>query len=128
MIYRGSKLKVSDNSGGYIAKCLRVINKSKWAGLGGLILVTLHKFLWGKKVKKKVFYLGLVVNTRYWVFRHNGFYLRYNFNKILMFSLQLKFLGSRVFGLIDMSIKKTSLFFKDNKFIYKLLGFSCKLV
>jgi len=45
MLYKGSTLKICDNSGGSLAKCLRIINKNKWARLGSLILVTLHKFL-----------------------------------------------------------------------------------
>jgi ribosomal protein L14 len=65
MIYKGTLLLVNDNSGGKVAKCLHNISKKKSGNLGDLILVTLYKYVFGKKVKKKVFYLGLIVCLKY---------------------------------------------------------------
>lgn len=54
MIIIGTKLLIVDNSGGKIAKCIRIIEKGKkkFASVGNTILVSLVKFINKKKVKK----------------------------------------------------------------------------
>jgi len=65
MIYKHSLLGIADNSGAKVLKTIHVINKLKFGKVGDLILVTLLKFLHGKKVKKKTFYLGLIISVKY---------------------------------------------------------------
>jgi large subunit ribosomal protein L14 len=65
MIYIQSKLRVADNSGGKIVKCINVIGKSKIAKIGQIILVCLSKLVNNKKVKKKIIYLGLIISIQY---------------------------------------------------------------
>jgi len=65
MLYKQSLLGIADNSGAKVLKTIRVVNKLKFGKVGDLILVTLLKFLQGKKVKKKTFYLGLIVSVKY---------------------------------------------------------------
>jgi len=65
LIYKGSLINVCDNSGGKIVKCIQICNNNKFAIINSLILVTLKKVLYGKKVKKKIFYLGLLVCVKY---------------------------------------------------------------
>jgi ribosomal protein L14 len=128
MIFKGSLIQVGDNSGGKIVKCINIFNKENWGTLGSLLLVTLVKFSQGKKVKKKQFYLGLLVRIRYWSYRFTGFYMKFTVNSVLLYTLQFKFLGSRILGIVDSQFKIYSINYKDIKFSYKMLGFSCKVI
>jgi len=65
MIQIESKLKVVDNSGAKLAKCIKVKKKGKYsvATVGMIILVSLKKFSNRKKVNKKIIYFGLIVGV-----------------------------------------------------------------
>jgi len=67
MVFQGSKLKVADNSGARIVKCIKVLNKNRNYGCSSdLILLTLNKFKRNKKkIKKRVIYLGIIVSTKF---------------------------------------------------------------
>jgi large subunit ribosomal protein L14 len=107
MLFIGSRLKIVDNSGAKIAKCLtNYIKKNKQTMLiGDLILVVLKKIKSRKKVSKRVVYVGLVVGVNYWLKRKDGTLVRFFNNRVLIFNKQLKFLGSRIYGLILKEVK-----------------------
>jgi large subunit ribosomal protein L14 len=129
MIFKKSKLVVVDNSGAKIAKCINIVKRFKFASVCNLILVTLDKFIKGKrKVKKKLIYLGVLVATKYWSRRKDGFSIKFYQNKILIFNLQFKFLGTRIYGLINKDFKKKTLIYKDIKFFHKLISYSVSSV
>lgn len=65
MINIGSKLKVMDNSGGKLAKCINIVGKKKKANVGSLLTITLSKCVNNKKVKKRNIYLGLIISVKY---------------------------------------------------------------
>jgi len=65
MLIKESNLKVVDNSGAKLARCIKIAGKKKVAGVGDIILVTLRNFFNRKKVKKRALYLGLIVAVRY---------------------------------------------------------------
>jgi len=67
MIKIGTKLTVSDNSGGKLAKCIKIIEKGnqKTGIIGNMILLTLIKFVNKIKVKKRVIYIGLIIGLKY---------------------------------------------------------------
>ena len=65
MLQKGSIVKVSDNSGARWASCIKVLSKSQIGVTGDFILVTLKKISNQKKVKKKIIYLGLIVNQKF---------------------------------------------------------------
>jgi len=102
MLFIGTKLKIVDNSGAKIAKCLTNYSKKykKTVGIGDLILVSLKKIRNRKKIVKRLVYVGLIVGVKYWVVRKDGTRIRFFNNRVLIFSKQFKFLGSRIYGLI----------------------------
>jgi len=69
MIKIQTRLRIVDNCGAKIAKCISVIGKGisrrKSGSIGDLLLVTLSKFFSRKKVKKRTIYLGLIVGIKY---------------------------------------------------------------
>jgi ribosomal protein L14 len=65
MIIVGTKLNIVDNSGGKIAKCIKIKSKKNKASIGNIILVSLKKFLNRRKVNKRIIYIGLIVGIKY---------------------------------------------------------------
>jgi ribosomal protein L14 len=128
MIFKGSSLIIADNCGAKLSKCLMVMNKVRYGNVGSTVLVTLKKFIiitMKKKVKKKLIYVGIVVTVSYLNKRHDGFYLKFFSNKILIFTRQLKFLGTRVFGIIDKQFRHCIYMYSSIKINYKAIGYSC---
>ena len=105
MIIIGTKLNIVDNSGGKIAKCIKVIKKKKTASIGSIILVSLKKFLNRRKVKKRVIYIGLIIGVKSWVYRLDGAFIKFFSNRILLFNKQFKFIGTRIYGILLKEVK-----------------------
>ena len=70
MIQQQSILKVSDNSGAKIVRCLKVLGgfKKKYARLGDIVIVSVqqlrNKSKKTSKVKKREIYKALIVRTK----------------------------------------------------------------
>jgi large subunit ribosomal protein L14 len=65
MVFIGTKVNIADNSGARIGKCIKVKGKKKIGSVGSIILITLKKILYRKKVKKRVIYIGLIISITY---------------------------------------------------------------
>lgn len=102
-----SLIKVSDNSGAKNAKCIKVFGSGlkRYAYVGSLILVTVKKRINQKKIKKKTIYYGIIIVTKYLTQRKDGINIRFNENRILLFSKTYKFLGTRIYGPIMKELK-----------------------
>ena len=129
MIIIGTKLKISDNSGAKIAKCIKIIKKKKYISIGNIILVCLKKFFNRKKVKKRIIYIGLIVSIKYWVFRLDGTFIKFFSNNILLFNKQFKFIGTRIYGLIFKEVKINNLKEKKYKnYFHKIITYSSFMI
>ena len=106
MIIKESVVYCADNSGGKFLKCIAVSNKrNDIALIGDTILVVVKKFVHRKKLKKKSIYFGLVVTTKQYATRLDGIVVRFCSNRVLVFSKQFKFLGTRIYGGISRDIR-----------------------
>lgn len=76
--------------------------------LGSALLVTPKAFLSSKDIQKKKKYIGLVVGLKRVVKRLNAVSISSLDNKMLLFSPQYKFLGSRVYGGVCKELKNTA--------------------
>ena len=112
MLFIGCKLKPVDNSGVKLVRCIRIISKTKKYGLvGDLLGVVIRKFRLKKKLLKKTIYYGLIISTRYPVFRLDGIRITSDLNRIVLLSIKSQNLGSRLIGPVYKEIR--------NKFIGK---------
>ena len=84
MIIKGSSLKVIDNSGAKWSKCIKVVGTSLVGSTGDLVLVTLSNFINRKKVKKRTVYLGLIAGIRSWVYRVDGSFFKFLYDKLII--------------------------------------------
>ena len=129
MIKIGTKLNVMDNSGGKIAKCIKLNGKKTTISVGHLILITLLKLKQNKKVKKRTIYIGLIIGICSWVYRLDGFFIKFFSNRVLIFNKNLKFLGSRVYGGVLKEIKITGLKDKNyRKNFQKIISYSSLII
>lgn len=131
MIQVESKLKVIDNSGGKWAKCILVKKKGKRAfgTVGMLILVVLKNFSNRKKVNKRIIYVGLIVGVSHWITRPDGIFVKLFSNRVLLFTKQFKFLGTRVYGSVLKELKMMNSKEKKNKkFFQKVFSYASSLI
>lgn len=112
MVSVQTEIKISDNSGGSIAKCIKVIGLGckKLGGVGDLLLITIKKKKrkFKKKIKKRLIYHGLIIMIKKVTRRQDGTFIKFEDNRVLLFSLsdqKSKFLGTRIYGAIMKELK-----------------------
>ena len=111
MIQVGTELKIVDNSGAKKAYCIKVLSTSsnnKIAKVGSFILVVIKALRKQKsksksKVKKGEIVKALVIRTKN--FNKNNIY--FFENAVVLYSKQMKLIGTRIFGPILKSFRYT---------------------
>lgn len=114
-----SLLKVADNSGAKIVKCIKILGSlKKKASIGDVILITVKNvqnninFKKILKPKKKEIFKALVLRTSFSYKNLNGFYIKFGENSVALLDKQKNPLGTRINGFLPKSLKT-----KFNKFI-----------
>lgn len=112
MIQQQTILKVSDNSGAKTVKCIKVLGgfKKKNASLGDIIVVSVQK-LRNKlkkisKAKKKEIYRALIIRTKVYSKKKNGFSIKFQENSVALINKQGNPVGTRIIGPIPKLLKK----------------------
>jgi large subunit ribosomal protein L14 len=103
MIISGSLIKIVDNTGAKICKCIRVLSQSPKTKIGDLAVVSLYKVKprivhKGKKkdqLKKGEIKLALIIHTKRRFSRKDGTTLKISNNYGLLVSPKGKSLGTR---------------------------------
>jgi large subunit ribosomal protein L14 len=107
MIHNETKIKIADNSGATLAKCIKIVsaNNKTTGRVGNMILVSIKKKKHQKKIKKKIIYYGLIIMIAQSSKRKDGSFIKCSENRILIFSLNHKFIASRIYGPIMQELK-----------------------
>jgi large subunit ribosomal protein L14 len=112
MIQTQTLLKVSDNSGGKIVKCLKILKKGTVPRFGfvGDIIVASIKSIRTKnkltsKVKKGVVVLAVIVKTKTTIHRPTSISFRFPYNSVVLLTKQKKPMASRIFGIIPKELR-----------------------
>lgn len=101
MIQHQSLLKVADNSGAKLVKCIRVLGgyKKRYARVGDLITVAVRSAQPHSAVKKGQVLHAVIVRQRKELRRPNGTYIRFDDNAVVIVDKKNKELkGTRIFG------------------------------
>ena len=112
MIKLKSILKVCDNSGAKIVKCLGILGgfKKKHAVLGDFIMVSIrqlrNKFKISSKVKKKEVCKALIIRTKVAHVKKTGIALKFNENAVVLINKQGNPIGTRIIGPIPKTLQK----------------------
>jgi large subunit ribosomal protein L14 len=131
MINLKTKLRIADNSGGIIGKCIKILNSTKKStrSIGSLILITIVKKKKRKQLKKRNIYYGLVIMVCNHIKRKDGTYVKFTENRVLLLSKNYKFLGSRIYGINLKELKYQIMKDQNKKQKYlKLLSYSNSII
>jgi large subunit ribosomal protein L14 len=93
-------LNVADNSGAKKVACIKVLGGSKrrYASIGDVIVVSVKQAIPNSKVKKGDVMKAVIVRTVKEVRRHDGSYLKFDDNSVVLITNQLEPVGTRIFG------------------------------
>lgn len=108
MIQQGTWLKVADNTGAKMAKCIKVLGASKkrYAYIGDVIVVSIKDALPRGIVKKKSVQKGVIVRQKKEFKRKDNSYIRFDENAIVIVDTENMPKGTRVFGPIAKELRE----------------------
>lgn len=130
MIQMGTMLRVLDNSGGILCKCIKVYKK-RIGVIGDKILVTVRKIKYKKNlfhsmssriiVENNTMYKAIILYTTKGFVRRDGRHIKFNKNGVVLLTrLQEKLIGTRIYG---STVKE----FRNKKYL-KVLVLGSKLM
>ena len=96
MLFKGSKIRVVDNSSIVKAKIITVIRNNFIGKIGILVNIVACKIKKKKKIVKKKLYFGLILTTKFLVKRLNGFFLKFDLNSLLILNINFELYGTRL--------------------------------
>ena len=107
MIQMQTVLTAADNSGARRIQCIKVLGGSKrrYAGVGGIIKVSVKDAIPRGKVKKGEIYNAVVVRTRKGVRRPDGSVIRFDGNAAVLLNNRLEPIGTRIFGPVTRELR-----------------------
>jgi large subunit ribosomal protein L14 len=112
MVQQQTLLKVADNSGAKIVKCIKVLGgfRKKKAKIGDTIVVSVKKirdnFKKITRIKKKDIFRAVVIRTTHSLNKNNGFFFCFEANYAVLLDKQGNPLGTRLNGFLPRKIKK----------------------
>ena len=124
MIQQQTVLKVIDNSGAKIVKCIKILGgfKKRYARLGDLVVVSVqqlrNKSKKTSKVSKGEIFRALIVRTKKKYSRKDGSLFFLQENAVVLINKQGNPIGTRILGPIPKILKKT----KFMKFVSLSIG------
>jgi large subunit ribosomal protein L14 len=112
MIQVQTLLKVADNSGGKVVRCLKILKKGtkpRYGKIGDVIVVSVQKIRaknkLTSKVKKGDVLYSVIIKTKNGLNRKLGLSYSFNENSVVLLNKQFKPLASRVLGLVPRELR-----------------------
>ena len=108
MIMEQTMLDVADNSGAKMAKCIKVLGRSRrvYASVGDIIVVAVKKAIPNGVVKKGDVAKGVIVRTKKNIRRDDGSYLKFDRNAIVIVDDDGSPKGTRIFGAVARELRQ----------------------
>ncbi|MCK4815548.1 50S ribosomal protein L14 [bacterium] len=108
MIQSETKLKIADNTGAKMAKCIKVLGGSKrlYARIGDIIVVSIKEASPKGVVKKKAVERAVVVRQVKEYTRKDGSVVRFDENAIVIIDTERQPKGTRVFGPVARELRE----------------------
>ncbi|WKZ30766.1 MAG: 50S ribosomal protein L14 [Candidatus Dojkabacteria bacterium] len=107
MVQRESKLKVTDNSGGKVAKVIGIpgASKKRWARVGEIVKVSIVQAAPNAAIEAHEVHSAVIVRTRKEKRRSGGSYIRFDDNACVLIDAKKAPKGTRVFGPVARELK-----------------------
>ncbi|MEA3475944.1 MAG: 50S ribosomal protein L14 [Candidatus Cloacimonadota bacterium] len=108
MIQQETVLRVADNSGAKVVRCIKVLGGSKrrYASLGDIIVMSVKSAVPHTDIKKGTIHKGVVVRTKQAVRRNDGTYIRFGDNAVVLIDDLMEPRGTRIFGPIARELRE----------------------
>ncbi len=108
MIQQETVLKVADNSGAKVVKCIKVLGGSKrrYASLGDIVVMSVKSAVPHTDIKKGTIHKGVVVRTKKAVRRSDGTYVRFGDNAVVLIDDLMEPKGTRIFGPVARELRE----------------------
>lgn len=108
MIQQESSLRVADNSGARVIKCIRVLGGTgrRYAGVGDVIVATVKQAEPGREVKKGEVVRAVVVRTTKQYRRPDGSYIKFDDNAAVLLGTEREPRGTRIFGPVARELRE----------------------
>ncbi len=108
MIQARSLLKVADNSGAQIVRCIQIKPGSyrRYGQIGDLIIASVQVAKPRKAVKKKDVVKAVIIRQRRNFKRKNGTYIKFDENAVVIVNDKLEPVGTRILGPVPREIKE----------------------
>ncbi|MGM0461942.1 MAG: 50S ribosomal protein L14 [Fibrobacterota bacterium] len=111
MLQVGSKIRVADNSGAKVVKCIKVLGgaKRRYARLGDIIVVAVQNASPGANVAKGSVQKAVVVRTTKEFGRRDGSFIKFSDNAAVIINETGEMKGTRIFGPIARELREKGL-------------------
>ena len=108
MIQQETALRVADNSGARVIKCIRVLGgtRRRYAGVGDVIVAAVKQADPNREVKKGDVVRAVVVRTAQPYRRPDGSYIRFDDNAAVLLSDRFNPKGTRIFGPVARELRE----------------------
>jgi large subunit ribosomal protein L14 len=113
MIQLNTNLKVMDNSGAKIARCIKVLKNTQYAYTGDIIVVSIRKAIPNKKIKAGEVYKALIIYTKKSTQRLNGSYFKLASNAVILLNTKELPQATRISGPVPRDLKFRAKNFKQ---------------
>lgn len=108
MIQQESALRVTDNSGARVIKCIRVLGGSghRYATVGDVIVATVKQADPGREVKKGDVVRAVIVRVAQPYGRPDGSHIKFDDNAAVLLSDRYNPSGTRIFGPVARELRE----------------------
>lgn len=110
MVFKQTKLKITDNSGARLIKVFHLFKYSvsqKYSSSGDVVLGSIKKYKSHKKLVKKQICTGLIITSKKNILRQNGNFIKFDETRGVLLTRDCKkLLGTRIFGPISKEIRR----------------------
>ena len=110
MIQHGTYLRITDNSGGKYALCIKLLGYFKpksVAKMGNVLVVVVKKIKHRlKKIKEHTIYFALVIRTKKEFLRKDGTEIQFLNNDVILLDKNKMPIGTRVLGVVPIELRK----------------------
>jgi large subunit ribosomal protein L14 len=108
MIQQQTQLNVADNTGAKRVACIKVLGgtRRRYGYLGDIIIVSVKSAVPGGSVKKGEVSKAVIVRTKKEAGRHDGSYIRFDDNAVVLINDQNEPKGTRIFGPVARELRE----------------------
>ncbi|MDR0205669.1 MAG: 50S ribosomal protein L14 [Bacteroidales bacterium] len=108
MVQQESRLTVADNSGAKEVLVIRVLGgtKKRYAGVGDKVIVTIKSAIPSGNIKKGSITKAVIVRTKKQIRRHDGSYIKFDDNAVVLLTASEELRGTRIFGPVARELRE----------------------